>query len=60
MALKYLIRSNVDLLREPVTCRTEGPSNVTSLHHLHQVSDDLSRRLNRHIKITHLIRSLIN
>lgn len=41
MTVKYLICSDVDLLREPVTCWTEGSSNVASFHHLHQVSDDL-------------------
>ncbi len=43
MTVMHLICSDVDLLREPVTCRTEGSSNVTSFHHLHQVSDDLMR-----------------
>lgn len=38
---RYLICSDVDLLREPVACWTEGSSNVSSFHHLHQVSDDL-------------------
>lgn len=46
MTGKYLIGSDVDLLREPVTCRTEGSADVTSFHHLHQVSDDLKWKSN--------------
>lgn len=43
---QYLICSDVDLLREPVTSWTEGSSNVASFNHLHQVSDDLGSRSN--------------
>lgn len=46
MTGKYLIGPDVDLLREPVTCRTEGSADVTSFHHLHQVSDDLKWKSN--------------
>lgn len=42
----YLICSDVDLLRKPVARWTEGTSNVSCFHHLHQVSDDLGIRSN--------------
>ena len=44
--VEYLISTDVDLRRKPMTCGTERSSNVASLHHLHQVSDDLCSRSN--------------
>lgn len=52
---QYLICSDVDLLREPVTSWTEGSSNVASFNHLHQVSDDLGSRSNTQTGIHPLI-----
>ena len=44
--VSYPVRSDVNLSGEPVSHRTEGPPDVPGLHHLHQVSDDLSTEHN--------------